>query len=276
LPGPTEPPPRPADEALLARLRPATPTAWHRLNPLTRAVVSIVVTVAAVAIGGYATPLILLAFLVVPAAHVAGVLPRATRLALGVSLPIIISVALVSILTRPGETVLLGLGPLRATLEGVDFAAQVSLRVIVMALILILFALTTEPRAIVADLERRGVPPRLTFAIAAALDAVPAMVARARAVASAQRARGLDTEGSVGARLRGVRALVGPVVLSSLAEVEERATALDARGFGRPGKREPLWVPDEADWERPARWLLLAGLLVAIVARAFGPLAGLP
>lgn len=246
------------------------------MNPLTRATVSIVVTLAAVAIGGYATPLILLAVLVVPAAIVAGMLARATRLAIAVSLPVVVSVALVSILTRPGETVLLELGPLRATLEGLDFAAQVSLRVVVMALILVLFALTTEPRAIVADLERRGVPPRLTFAIAAALDAVPAMVERARAVAAAQRARGLDTEVGVGARLRGVLALAGPVLLSSLAEVEERATALDARGFGRPGPREPLWVPDEAPWERPARWLLLAGLVVAIVARAFGPLAGLP
>lgn len=267
---------RPEDAALLARIRPAAPTAWHRLNPLTRAVVSIVVTVAAVAIGGYATPLVLLAFVAVPAAFVAGVLRRAARLALAVSLPVIVSLALVSILTRPGETVLLQLGPLRATLEGIDFAAQVSLRVIVMALILVLFGLTTEPRAIVADLERRGLPPRLTFAIAAALDAVPAMVSRARAVAAAQRARGLDTEGSVGARLRGVLALAGPVVLSSLAEVEERAMALDARGFGRPGRREPLWVPEEAAWERPARWLLLAALGLAILARAFGPLAGLP
>lgn len=266
----------PADAALLARLRPATPTAWHRLNPLTRAVVSIVVTVAAVAIGGYATPLILLAFLVAPAAFVAGILPRAASLALRVSVPVIVSVALVSILTRPGETVLVHLGPIRATLEGLEFAAQVSLRVIVMSLILVLFALTTEPRAIVADLGRRGVPPRLTFAIAAALDAVPAMVERVRAVAAAQRARGLDTDGSVGARLRGVVALVGPVLLSSLHEAEERATALDARAFSRPGRREPLWVPDEAAWERPARWLLLAGLLVAVLARAFGPLAGLP
>jgi energy-coupling factor transport system permease protein len=261
---------------LVARLRPATPTAWHRLNPLTRAVVSIVVTVAAATIGGYVTPLVLLSFLVVPAAFVAGVLGRATRLALAVSLPIIVSVALVSILTRPGETVLLQLGPLRATLEGVDFAAQVTLRVVVMSMTVILFGLTTEPRAIGADLERRGLPPRLTFAIAAALDAVPAMVERARNVAAAQRARGLDIDGSVGARLRGLLSLTGPVLLSSLAEVEERATALEARGFGRPGRRQPLWAPAEADWEPAGRLVLVGVLVAAVLARAFGPLAGLP
>ena len=233
------------------------------------------VTVVAVAIGGYAAPLILLAFLVVPAAFVAGVLGHATRLALAVSLPLVVSVALVSILTRPGETVLFELGPLQATLEGVDFAAQVTLRIVVMAMTLVLFALTTEPSAIVADLERRGVSQRVTFAIAAALDAVPAMLDRARAVTAAQRARGLDTEGSVAARLRALPSLAGPVVLSSLAEVEERSLALDARGFGRLGPREPLWAPAEATWEPAVRWLLLAALAAALLARVFSPPAGL-
>ena len=228
------------------------------------------------AIDGYTTPLILLAFLVVPAAFVAGVLGRATRLALAVSAPIIVSVALVSILTRPGENLLFELGPLRATLEGVDFAAQVTLRVVVMSMILVLFALTTEPRTIVADLERRGLPPRVTFGVGAALDAVPAMVERARAVTAAQRARGLDTEGSVGARLRGIPSLVGPVLLSSLAEVEERALALEARGFGRAGRREPLWAPADSPAQRVARWAILGAVVVLVVGRAAGPLAGIP
>ena len=228
------------------------------------------------AIGGYATPLILLAFLIVPAAFLASMLDRVTRLALAVSLPIVVSVALVSILTRPGENVLFELGPLRATLEGVDFAAQVTLRVVVMSMILVLFALTTEPRTIVADLERRGLPPRVTFGVAAALDAVPAMVERARAVTAAQRARGLDTEGSVAARLRGVPSLVGPVLLSSLAEVEERALALEARGFGRAGRREPLWAPVDSPAQRVARWAMVGAVVLLVVGRAAGQLAGIP
>ena len=71
------------------------------------------------------------------------------------------------------------------------------------------------------------------------------MVERASVIASAQRARGLDTEGSVRARLRGLLPLVGPVILSSLTEVEERSLALEVRAFGRPGRRHLLWrIPD--------------------------------
>jgi energy-coupling factor transport system permease protein len=204
------------------------------------------------------------------------VLGPALRLAVVVSLPIAISVTLVSVLTRAGTTVLFELGPFDATLEGADFAAQVVLRLLVMALALALFGLTTEPRALVADLERRGVSPRVTFAAATTLEAAPAMVQRARNVIAAQRARGLDTEGSVGARLRGVGPLVGPVLLSTLAEVEERSLALEARGFDRPGRREPLWTILDSPRQRLARWLLVAGFVTLVVARAGGWLAGLP
>lgn len=270
----------PEDVELLARLAPAAPTAYHRLNPLTKATAAAGVTLAAIVLGGYVVPVALLIGVVLPSAAAAGVLRRVARLSLAASAPILVSVVLVSVFTRAGTTVLFEIGPFDATLEGVDFAARITLRLVVVAMALVLFGLTTDPRSLVADLERRGVAPRLTFAIAAALEAVPAMVERTRAVAAAQRARGLDTEGSVGARLRGIRPLAGPVVLSAFAEVEERSLALEARGFGRPGHREPLWTPTDSPGQRAARWFVVAGVAAALaavlVAQAAGVLAGLP
>ncbi len=266
----------PEDVALLARLAPAAPTAYHRLNPLTKATAGAAVSLAAIILGGYLAPLTLLLGVVVPSAIAARLLRRTLRLALAVSAPILVSVVLVSVFTRAGTAVLFEIGPFDATLEGVDFAARISLRLIVLAMALVLFGLTTEPRSLVADLERRGVSPRVTFAAAAALEAVPAMIERARTVAAAQRARGLDTEGSVGARLRGIGPLAVPVLLSAFAEVEERSLALEARGFDRPGAREPLWTATDGPAQSFARWLVLAVLIALVVARAGGLLAGLP
>jgi energy-coupling factor transport system permease protein len=206
----------------------------------------------------------------------AGVFDRALRIALLVSLPVLVSVVLVSVLTRAGETVLVVLGPFDVTAEGIDFAARISLRLFVATLALTVFGLTTDARSLVADLERRGISPRLTFAAAAALEAAPAMLERARTVAAAQRARGLDTEGSVGARLRGVRPLVGPVLLSAIGEVDARSLALEARAFGRPGPREPLWSPVDTPVQRVARWAMIAGVVVLVAGRVAGPLAGIP
>ena len=261
---------------LLARLAPAAPTAYHRLNPLTKVTAAAAVSLAAIVLGGYVAPVLLLFGVVLPSAGAARVLGRTIRLALAVSAPILISIVLVSVLTRAGTTVLFQVGPFDATLEGVDFAARITLRLLVLAMALVLFGLTTEPRSLVIELERRGISPRLTFAVAATLEAVPAMIERARTVAAAQRARGLDTQGSVGARLRGIGPLGVPVVLSAFAEVEERSLALEARGFDRPGRREPLWTMADSTRQRLVRWLVIAGLVAVVVARAGGLLVGLP
>ena len=144
---------------------------------------------------------------------------------------------LVSVFTRAGTTVLFTIGPFDATAEGVDFAGQTLVRLFAISTSIGLFGLTTEPRSFVLDLERRRLSPRFAFVALATLEAVPAMVERSSVIASAQRARGLDTEGSIRARLRGILPLVGPVILSSLTEVEERSLALEVRAFGRPGRR---------------------------------------
>ena len=126
------------------------------------------------------------------------------------------------------------------------------------------------------DLERRGLSPRFAFVALATLEAVPAMVERASVIASAQRARGLDTEGSFRARLRGVLPLVGPVILSSLTEVEERSLALEVRAFGRPGRRELLWHSPDDTIQLAARVVMLAALLGLIVGRLTGTVPPTP
>lgn len=261
-----------ADAAYLASLAPPTPTVYHRLNPLTKATAATVATLGAFVLGGYVGPLLILVLGVVPGAIAAGMLGRLTRFALLVSLPIAVSVALVSVFTRAGETVLFVVGPFDATVEGVDFAGQIIVRLFVIAMALGLFGLTTHPRALVMDLERRGVSPRVAFAASATLETIPAMVQRAQAIQAAQRARGLDTEGSLRARIRGVMPLVGPVILSSLTEVEERSLALEVRAFGRPGRRNLLWALPDSGRQRLARWLLLAGFIAVVVGRVTGSL----
>lgn len=200
----------------------------------------------------------------------AGVLGRLVRASLLLSLPIAISVVLVSVFTRAGTTVLFQVGPFDATAEGVDFAAQTLVRLFAISTSIGLFILTTEPRAFVFDLERRGVSPRVAFIAVATIEAVPTLVERASVIAESQRSRGLDTEGSVRARLRGLLPMVGPVILTSLTDVEERSLALESRAFSRPGKRHLLWSMPDTTWERVVRWVLVI-LLVAIgVARLTG------
>jgi energy-coupling factor transport system permease protein len=239
-------------------------------------VLAAVTTVAALAVSGYVALAFLLVVAVALPALVARVGAAVARRTTLVVAPVAIAVGLVAGLTRPGSTVLFLLGPFDVTLEGVDFAARVTLRLIVMAGALVLFGLTAPIRAVVADLERRGAPPRLTYAVAATLEAVPAMLERGRTIRDAQRARGLDTEGSVSARLRGVLPLAAPAVLGAIHDVEPRTMALETRGFGRPGRRHVLWAPPDTDVERRVRWALVVSVVVLIVGTAAGVIPRLP
>jgi energy-coupling factor transport system permease protein len=223
----------------------------------------------AFAAGGYVVPLAIDVAILALAAR-AGVVRSLVRTSLLLTLPIAISVVLVSVFTRAGTTVLFTIGPFDATVEGVDFAGQTLVRLLAISLSIGLFLMTTHPRAFVFDLERRGVSPRLTFIAVATIEAVPDLVERAGVIAESQRARGLDTEGSLAGRLRGLLPLVGPVVLGALTDVEERTLALESRAFSRPGRRHLLWTMADASWERGARWLLFMLLVVTVVARATG------
>jgi energy-coupling factor transport system permease protein len=194
----------------------------------------------------------------------AGVLGSLLRASVLLSLPIAISVVLVSVFTRAGTTVLFTIGPFDATLEGVEFAAQTLVRLFAISTSIGLFILTTDPRAFVLDLERRGVSPRFAFVAVATIEAVPTLVERAATISESQRARGLDTEGSIRARLRGLLPIVGPVVLTSLTDVEERSLALESRAFSRPGRRHLLWSMPDRPIERVLRYVLVGSLLALI------------
>jgi energy-coupling factor transport system permease protein len=256
-----------------AFLVPSMPTAFHRLNPLTKATLATTSAVAAVMLGGIWGPLAIVALAVVAPAVAARVTRRLARLTLLLALPIAVSAMLVNVFFFPGGThVVVRIGPVAATTEGLLFGVEILIRIVAIAGAVTLFYLTTRPQDLVVDLERRGISARIAFVANASVQTVPAMVERAAQITAAQRARGLDTEGSLLRRMRGIVPLVGPVILGSIAEVEERTMALEARGFTRPGRRTILWAPPDSRQEALGRWCLLLLLVLAIAARISGAL----
>jgi energy-coupling factor transport system permease protein len=234
-------------------------------------VLAITTTALAVLAGGLLGPAILSAVAVVVPAVVGRVLGRLLRTALLLTLPIAISVLLVNLFFFPtGRQILFQVGPITATAEGLGFALETLARIGAISGTITLFYLTTPPSELVLDLERRGVSPRIAFVTLASVQTVPALVERAATITAAQRARGLDTEGSLWRRLRGVLPLAGPVLLGSITEVEERTMAFEARGFTRPGRRTLLWWPSDSGRQRLARWLLLLAVPLLVVMRAVG------
>ena len=190
---------------------------------------------------------------------------------------LLISIMLVNTFLYPGaKDVLFTIGPFSATGTGLVAATQAALRVLAFATSVALFALTTRTDELVDDLERRGLGRRAAFILTTAIGTVPRLGERAREIVEAQRSRGLNTEGGFRARARGILPVAGPLVLSALTEVENRAMALEARAFAAPGKRTVLRAYPDSTEQGALRWGLVLLTIVLLAAAFSGVLGWLP
>jgi energy-coupling factor transport system permease protein len=260
-----------AEEALLPEWVRRIPAGRYRaLNPMTKVTLAGVGAIVAFGVRGWTGPAVVFV-VVVLSAWTAGVLRRMAPFALA-TLPLVASILLVNTFLYPNaHDAIASLGPLSPTWTGATAAAQATLRVVAFGLSAAVFALTTPVDDLLVELERRGLGRRGAFVVGSALGAVPRTIERAREVADAQRARGMDTEGGPWRRFRGLVPLIGPVLFGALAEVEERTMALEARAFTAPGRRTILRALPDSGWQRTGRWLLLVGSLVTVAATVATP-----
>ena len=268
-PDPTVAIPEPRAAVLPAYVLRVPTGPYRALNPLTKFVIAIASAVVAFGVRGWTGPL---SVLVVTAAValIAGVSRSLRRFVLA-TIPIVASILLVNAFLYPGATdVLFRVGPFAATGTGVTVALQAVLRVVAFALSVAVFSLTTATDDFLADMERRGTGRRLTFVIGSAIRTIPTMGSRAIEIVEAQRARGLDTEGSIRRRLRGIVPLAGPMVFGSLGEVEERTIALEARAFSAPVRRTAMRALPDSSTQRVLRWVVGLGSLVAVAVSVAG------
>ena len=244
-------------------------SSWlHRRHPLTK-----LLAVGLVLLAAFLLPppiLAVEAVVLILVAWSAGLL-GATLRAMRIPAVLLASIIIVNGLFFPGATdVLLTVGPLSLTREGLTFGLISAGRLIVAFLALVEFLFTTLADDLLEALVSRGASHRISFVVLSAVQMVPQMQTRAGSILQAQQARGLPLTGSFGQRIRALVPLIGPVVLGSLVDVRERTFALEARGFGaRPGRTAYRVVADPPI-DRLLRVMLLIGWVAVIVIALTG------
>jgi len=93
------------------------------------------------------------------------------------------------------------------------------------------------------------------------------MQAKAQTIIAAQQSRGLDTQSTFFKRAGSVVPLVGPLVFGSLVEVEERAIAIEARGFTSKKVKTSLYEIPDSGFDKIIRWALLFLVIGSIVMK---------
>jgi energy-coupling factor transport system permease protein len=240
----------------------------HRLNPLTKLSLAFGLTLIGFLSPWYWTPLAIIVLAVVPLA----ILGRVYREYLGAAIRLILPATgflfVMQALFQPiGQTILFQFWFLHVTRESLAFAFANASRIFAMVSSFTLFLLVTHPGELMSDLTRRGLPSQFAYVIISTIQIIPQMRSKAQTIIAAQRSRGLDTEGGFLKRARALVPLVGPLVFGSLVEVEERAIAIEARGFTSTSKKTSLHEIPDGNFDKILRWALLLIVLGVLAVR---------
>ena len=240
----------------------------HQLNPLTKLTLVFGLILPAFLIPFYWAPHLLLVLVVFPLAFLGKVQREYFTAAARLILPVAGFLFVMQALFVPGgKTILAKVWFLTLTQESLMFAFANAIRIMVMVSSFTLFMLSTHPSELMSDLTQRGLPGQFAYVIIATLQIIPQMQAKANTIIAAQRSRGLDIESSFIGRIRALVPLVGPLVFGSLVEVEERAIAIEARGFTSRRPKTSLHEINDRPLDKGIRWFLLIVMLSSLLSR---------
>lgn len=237
----------------------------HRLNPLTKLVLTLTLILLAFTFPWYWTPHILVLATIIPLSLLGKVFREFMLTALRLIIPAAGFLFLMQAFFQPiGTDIIFQFYFLDMTSESVLFAFRNAMRIVVMVSAFTLFLLTTHPSELMSDLTRRGLPGQFAYVIISTLQILPQIMAKAQTIISAQRSRGLDTESSFLKRAGSLIPLIGPLVFGSLVEVEERAIAIEARGFTSKHVKTSLHEIPDPTFDKSLRWVLLILIIISI------------
>ena len=233
---------------LLPGMYMATDSPLHRLDPRVKMGASLLLMALPFAAPGFASSLLLLAFVIALA-----LLASAPLVGLLRTLATVFWVGFIMfffyLFTTPGQP-LVAVGSVTLTWEGILAGGTQIYRVCLLVVIAALLTFTTSPtqlahglEAVLEPLARLGLPVReLAMVLTIALRFVPTLFDEVDKIAKAQEARGAGVRsGNPWRRMKGWVPLFVPIFVSAFRRAEELATAMEARGFRGAHHRTRLY-----------------------------------
>ena len=240
----------------------------HKLNPFTKLTLVFILILYGTIGAGFWTASILVGLVLIPLAIASKLLREYIAVALRLILPTAgFMFVMQSIFIPGGTTEIFRIGIFTIEQETVQRSYLIASRIFLVISAFTFLLLTTHPSELMTDLTRRGLPSQFAYVLLSTLQIIPQMQAKAQTIIAAQRSRGLDTQSSVLKRVSMLVPLVGPLVFGSLVEVEERAIAIESRGFTSTRVKTFLHeIPDTRE-DKLIRGVLIGLLVISIVFR---------
>ena len=192
------------------------------------------------------------------------------KLIFGFGIPLTLMLVFIQGFYSPkNETILFDFGFLELGLEGTVYALKLVSILLVFMGTIYLTNQTTPTSRLVATLVESGLSPKAGYLILASLNVVPQMNHRMKIIKEAQESRGVDTAGNIISRIKSFIPLIGPVVLSSFTDAQERGMTLEIRGFSVKGVKPTSIIEIQKNFSDQVVRILLLILLVSTIIYKF-------
>ena len=206
----------------------------HLLDPRTKLVFLVVYIVSLFLATSWRSYTLMAAFLVFAIA-ISKIPPKSIVRGMKPLVMILVFTAVLNVFFTVGDTVLLKLGFVTITLEGIVRAVFMLVRILLLVTATFLLTYTTSPIALTDGLESLLSPLKklhlpvheLSMMMCIALRFIPTLIEETDKIMSAQKARGADFEnGSLMDRVKALIPILVPLFISAFRRADELATAM--------------------------------------------------
>ena len=211
----------------------------HRMDPRTKLILTVVYIVALFLANNWLSYLVMMVFLV-SCIKISAIPPKAIVRGMKPLVFILIFTAILNLFYTDGGIVLVRLGSLAITTEGLKRAFFMIWRILMLISGTFLLTYTTSPISLTDGLESLMNPLKklhvpvheLAMMMSIALRFIPTLIEETDKIMNAQKARGADFEnGSIIDRAKALVPVLVPLFISAFRRADELATAMECRCY---------------------------------------------
>lgn len=203
---------------------------FNDMNPLVKLNIFLAVGIIGILIGSYKVQIAFCAVYYILAA-VGKKFKNFAGIYTGLGGMILLFSVIVRQLSVEGNQIIFSVFGWKWTWEALENAFNITFTLLVFSGTVILFFCFTEMRDLMYAFERKGVSHESSYVILSSLQTITDLKKTSQTIMDSQKARGVETEGSIWKRLKALVPVISPLFLSALAATEEKTVAMDARAF---------------------------------------------
>jgi energy-coupling factor transporter transmembrane protein EcfT len=128
---------------------------------------------------------------------------------------------------------------------------------------------TTENKEIARALDASGMHYKAVYIFMSSFQMIETLSRNSKTIMNAQQARGIETAGNIFLRAKAFFPLIVPLILGTVTGAEERALALQSKGFDVQGPKTHLFELERSPHDGNAKIIAVAVAVIVVVMRVY-------